>query len=223
MSIDNLEISVCGGWPPGQSMIKCRLRRNIQLMNLKMTQLTCILILVLHVIHGSSKECSKDFDCPSIQTCLSGTCHEEYDPEKCRKRSDCLRSQYGYECVKGKCGCTSTNQDCPAGNFCTKKRCLLTGKFCNTNKECKGSNKGHRCEDGQCVCYSSRDCNINYNCMEKVCKVDKTKMKDTMKEQMERMGNPAYQQEGMMDPNMGHDGMYGMDGNTGDHMGREEF
>ena len=42
------------------------------------------------------------------------------------------------------------------------------------------------------------------------------------KEQMERMGDPAYQQEGKMDANMGHEGMYGMDGNTEDERGRRE-
>ena len=119
-------------------------------------------------------ECSRNVDCPSIQTCQSGTCHEEDDPEPCTQRADCLRSQYSYECVQGKFGCASTNQDCPAGNFCTRKRCLLTGKFCKTNKECEGSNKGHRCEDGQCVCYASSGCNIDHKCVEKQCVKEKT-------------------------------------------------
>ena len=166
---------------------------------------------------GSGKKCSSSSDCPSIQTCLSGSCHEEYHPEPCGQRSDCLRSQYGYECVQGRCGCTSTNQDCPAGNFCTRKRCLLTGKYCITNKECSGSNKGHRCHEGQCVCASHMDCNANYNCVEKVCVMDKNKMKDPMKEQMERMGHPSYH-EGRMDP--GHEDKYGMQGNNVDEMHR---
>ena len=85
--------------------------------------------ILAQVSPGSGKKCTSSSDCPSIQTCLSGSCHEEYHPEPCGQRSDCLRSQYGYECVQGRCGCTSTNQDCPAGNFCTRKRCLLTGKY----------------------------------------------------------------------------------------------
>jgi len=141
------------------------------------------------------KKCSSDLECPSIQKCLSSVCKEEYNPEPCVSRSECLRSVYGYGCVDGRCGCSSTNQDCPAGNFCTKKRCLLTGKYCNTNKECLNSNKGHRCQEGQCVCLSDMDCNHNYNCVNKGCLVDQDKMKDPMEEHMERMGHPSYHEE----------------------------
>jgi len=165
--------------------------------------------ILLQVIPGRSKKCSSDTECPSIQSCQSGRCQEDYHPEPCGQRKDCLRSQYGYECVQGRCGCSSTNKDCPAGNFCTKKRCLLTGKYCNTNKECSQSNKGHRCEEGQCVCFSDMDCNAYYNCVEKRCSMDKTKMKDPMKDQMERMGNPSYHEEGM---GLGHEEKYGAHG-----------
>ena len=165
--------------------------------------------ILLQVIPGWSKKCSSDTECPSIQSCQSGRCQEDYHPEPCGQREDCLRSQYGYECVQGRCGCSSTNKDCPAGNFCTKKRCLLTGKYCNTNKECSQSNKGHRCEEGQCVCFSDMDCNAYYNCVEKRCLMDMTKMKDPMKDQMERMGHPSYHEEGM---GLGHEEKYGAHG-----------
>jgi len=143
------------------------------------------------------KKCSSDLECPSIQKCLSSVCKEEYNPEPCVSRSECLRSVYGYGCVDGRCGCSSTNQDCPAGNFCTKKRCLLTGKYCNTNKECLNSNKGHRCQEGQCVCLTDMDCNHNYNCVNMGCLVDQDKMKDPMK----RMGRHSYHEE-EMEPGM---------------------
>ena len=163
-----------------------------------MLKRTIIFGFLLQVILGLSKECTSDTECPSIQSCKSGRCQDDYHPEPCGQRSDCLRSQYGYECVHGRCGCSSTNQDCPAGNFCTKKRCLLTGKYCNTNKECSQSNKGHRCEEGQCVCFSDGDCNVYYNCSKNRCVMDKSKMKDQMRDQnerMQRMGQPSYRDE----------------------------
>ena len=152
-----------------------------------MLMLTKVVIFLGLLEMCLSKKCSSDFECPSIQKCLSGVCHEDYKPEPCVARSDCLRSMYGYGCVQGRCGCVSTNQDCPAGNFCTKKRCLLTGKYCNTNKECQGSNKGHRCTEGQCTCLSDKDCNLNHNCVEKVCVLNKEKMKEHMKSQREEI------------------------------------
>ena len=182
-----------------------------------------IFLLLAHASASAAKECSADIDCPHILTCLSGTCHEENDPEECGQRSDCLRSKYGYECVQGRCGCTSTNHDCPAGNFCTKKRCLLTGKFCNTNKECSGSNKGHICEDGQCVCYANTHCNTDHECVEKECVMKKTEhnirrrrrqiFEGTMREQMnmEMIGHPAHQDFEDIS-SMGHGSMPGIPG-----------
>ena len=95
----------------------------------------------------------------------------------CSMRDDCLASQVGYECVDGRCGCLSTNHDCPAGNFCSEKRCLLTGKYCNTDKECARSNKGHTCQQGMCVCLSNSDCNEDYKCVEKECMREKNPRK----------------------------------------------
>ena len=165
------------------------------------------LVLFLGLVEiGLSKKCSSDFECPSIQKCLSGACHEEYQPEACVARSDCLKSLYGYGCVQGRCGCVSTNQDCPAGNFCTKKRCLLTGKYCNNDQQCQGSNKGHRCTQGQCSCLTNMDCNGNYKCVDKLCAMDKAKMKDPMGHHMERMGHPSFHEEKM---GPGYEAKYG--------------
>merc|ERR1711915_588517 len=145
-----------------------------------------VIIFALSLSLGLAKKCSIDFDCPSIQKCEAGSCVEENNPESCNKRSDCLRSDYGYACVKGKCGCSITNQDCPAGNFCTKKRCLTSGKYSLTEIQCKNSNLGHKCVDGQCICNSNIDCNINYGCKDRKCVMDKEKMKEDMHQRMKR-------------------------------------
>ena len=59
-----------------------------------------VVIFALSLSLGLAKKCSIDFDCPSIQKCEAGSCVEENNPESCNKRSDCLRSDYGYACVK---------------------------------------------------------------------------------------------------------------------------
>ena len=57
---------------------------------------------ILAVQTKKGKKCSSDNDCHSIQTCVSGFCNANYDPEPCEKRNDCLQSNYGYECLESK-------------------------------------------------------------------------------------------------------------------------
>merc|ERR1712098_330595 len=82
--------------------------------------------------------------------------------QSCGTRDDCLRSDVGYNCVSGRCGCADANADCPAGDVCDKAKCVE----CSVRGDCASNNKGKGCYDAKCGCKGDADCGGN----EEVCK-----------------------------------------------------